>query len=36
VFFNKRVVAAELKDAGIISAVRAVDTLTLEESRYSA
>jgi hypothetical protein len=36
VFFNKRVVAAEMKDKGTIAAVRAVDTLTLEESRYSA
>ena len=34
VFFNQRVIAADMKDAATIGAVRAVDTLTLAASRY--
>jgi len=34
VFFNQRVMAADMKDAATIGAVRAVDTLTLASSRY--
>ena len=36
VCFNQRVIAAELQEPGRIAAVRAVDTLTMAESRYRA
>jgi len=36
VLFNKRVVAADMKDGQTIGDVQAVDTLTLEKSRYRA